>query len=51
LVTLPEGTWLLVRFEGERLVEAELDPVEEAQARWRVQEKLRKLRQRGRRLT
>ncbi|HZA24076.1 MAG TPA: DUF3006 domain-containing protein [Dehalococcoidia bacterium] len=45
-----EGTWLLVRFEDESLTAAELDLVEEAQTRQRIQEKLQKLRRRWRRL-
>mgnify|MGYP001230767829 FL=1 len=48
---LPEGsapgTWLRVRFEGERLVEAVIDEAETERARARVQEKLAALRRRG----
>jgi prophage tail gpP-like protein len=42
------GTWLRVRVEGHRVMEAEIDEVETARSRQRTHEKLNRLRQRGR---
>jgi len=42
-----EGMWLWVRFEGERLVEAEIDREETEKAAARIKEKLEALRRRG----
>lgn len=47
---LREGTWLKVRFEGDRLVEAVVDIGETKQRKERLDQKLQQLRQRGRRL-
>lgn len=44
-----EGTWLLVRLEGEQLVEAVHDAGETERVRQRLQDKMQKLRERGRR--
>ena len=45
-----EGTWLRVKFDGEQLIEAEIDAEETEQARQRISAKLDRLRQRGRKL-
>lgn len=54
LVRLPPGakagTWLRVRFDGEKLVDATVDPEETERVRQRISEKMTQLRQRGRRL-
>jgi prophage tail gpP-like protein len=42
------GTWLRVRLDGNRLIEAEIDEVETTDARNRIQGKLNRLRHRGR---
>ncbi len=44
-----EGTWLLVRFEGEQLVEAVADASETERVRRRVENKMQRLKARGRR--
>ena len=43
-----EGTWLRVRVEGAKIVSIEVDPGETDEARRRIQEKMDKLRTRGR---
>lgn len=43
-----EGTWLRVRFEGDRLAEAEIDHDETAHSIARIREKMDYLRNRGR---
>jgi hypothetical protein len=42
-----EGDWLEVEFEGERLVRAKLDADETARMKKRIEEKLERLRKRG----
>jgi hypothetical protein len=42
-----EGDWLEVEFEGERLVRAKLDSDETARMKKRIEEKLERLRKRG----
>lgn len=43
-----EGTWLIVEFEGDELVAAEVDAEETARVRARITAKMERLRQRGR---
>jgi hypothetical protein len=43
-----EGAWLRVRFEAGELVEAEVDQDQTEQTRRRIEEKLERLRRRGR---
>ena len=43
------GQWLRVRLEGDRLVAAAIDQAETAQVEARIDDKLARLRQRGRR--
>lgn len=45
-----EGSWLRVRFSGDELAEAELDPRATDRAKKRVAGKVEELRRRGRRL-
>lgn len=42
-----EGTWLWVRFDGDQLVEAEIDHQETQATRARIKAKLELLRRRG----
>ena len=42
------GTWLTVRFDGDELVHAVVEDEETASARRRIQDKLERLRRRGR---
>lgn len=44
-----EGSWLLIDLEGDDLLSAELDPSTTSQSRARIEAKLERLRQRGRR--
>lgn len=44
------GTWLRVRFESDRLVDAQIDADATRQASARIAVKMQRLRQRGRRL-
>ena len=46
-VGVKEGDWLEVEFEGERLVHAKLDADETARMKKRIEEKLERLRKRG----
>lgn len=50
---LPEdaksGSWLLVRFRGDELVEATVDEEETARVKTRIADKMARLRARGRR--
>ena len=46
-----EGAWLLVRFDGGQLIEAEVDTEETMRVRQRIGEKLRRLREQGKRRT
>jgi hypothetical protein len=45
-----EGSWLRVRFEGDTLVEIAVDPAQSLQTQQRVEDKMARLRLRGRRL-
>ena len=47
--TAQAGTWLLVRFDGETLLEATVDEVETERVKMRIADKMAKLRARGRR--